>query len=53
MIIELLTNILGWCSVINLALFAISALVLAIFRKPIIHIHSRLTGVKELELPKL
>jgi hypothetical protein len=53
MTIELLTNILGWCSLINLALIAVSALVLAICRQPIIHIRSRLTGVKELELPKL
>jgi hypothetical protein len=53
MTIELLTNIVGWCSVINLALIAISALVLATFRQPIIHIHSRLTGVEEFELPKL
>lgn len=51
--IEFLSNLLGWCSLINLILLTASGLVLAVFRRPIVRIHSRLTGVEEFELPKL
>ena len=49
--ISTLTEFLGWSSAINIGMLAFSTLMLCAMRKPIISIHSRLSGVAETELP--
>lgn len=51
--IETFTTFLGWCSVINMSIFIISALSIALVKKPIIKIHGYLMGVEQETLPNL
>ncbi|MBL4699712.1 MAG: hypothetical protein JKX85_00500 [Phycisphaeraceae bacterium] len=53
MSIEELTQFLGWCSVINLAVLIVVAVFIISLRGPILKIHGRLFGLQELELSRL
>jgi hypothetical protein len=46
-----LTEFLGWCSIINISILFLSTITLAVARKPVSVIHSKLFGVSESELP--
>ncbi len=45
--LETLTTFFGWCSVINFALLAITALLLMVAKDLISNIHSKLMGVEK------
>jgi hypothetical protein len=49
--INQITFFLGWCTVINLSIYAFSALVLFAFKNHIINLHSKLSGVNASILP--
>jgi hypothetical protein len=49
--INTLTGFLGWCSVINISVLFLSIVVLAVARKPVSVIHSKIFGVSESDLP--
>ena len=48
-----LATFFGWCTVINFAIYALTAFVLLIMRKPVIELHSGLSGVPPDRLPEL
>jgi len=48
--IETLTVFLGWCSVINIGMLTITAILLIIMKGPISHLHSKMFGVSETEI---
>ncbi|MGR5467797.1 DUF6868 family protein [Vibrio astriarenae] len=48
--IDLVTEFLGWCSVLNLALLALSSLLLTTMRTTIVSFHSRVSALTESEL---
>lgn len=43
----------GWCSVLNMLMLSLAALVLFLFRDPVMKIHVKLTGVDASALPQL
>ncbi len=47
---EILTEFLGWTSVINIAVLAFSAIVVIVMRGPISRIHSNMFGLDEKDL---
>ena len=49
--INTLTEFLGWCSVINISVLFLSTIALAVARKPVSGIHSKIFGVSESDLP--
>ncbi|MDH3830197.1 MAG: hypothetical protein OEV12_02660 [Gammaproteobacteria bacterium] len=49
--INTLTEFLGWCSVINVSVLFLSTIALAVARKPVSGIHSKIFGVSESDLP--
>ena len=49
--INTLTEFLGWCSVINVSVLFLSTIALAVARKPVSCIHSKIFGVSESDLP--
>lgn len=49
---ETLTELLGWCTVINFGLLLIAGSALAIMRGPMSRIHSRLFGLDEVDLAR-
>ena len=51
--IAAITTFLGWCTIINLGIFAITAIVLTLFKNAIKDIHSKLTGVPTERLDEL
>lgn len=51
--IENFTTFLGWCSVINIGLLAVSALAIVSFMKPISALHSKMFGLDEKDMPML
>ena len=51
--INQITVFLGWCTVINLSIYAFSALLLFAFKNLIINLHSQLSGVNASKLPTL
>ena len=51
--INQVTMFFGWCSVINLAVFAFSALFIIVFKDFTTGIHSKLMGVDAAQLPAL
>ena len=48
--INTLTGFFGWCSVINIAILCIAALMLTLMREFISGIHSKMTGLGQSEL---
>ena len=46
-----LTEFLGWCSIINISILFLSTVALAVARKPVSSIHSKMFGVSESGLP--
>ena len=46
-----LTEFLGWCSIINISILFLSTIALAVARKPVSGIHSKMFGVSETDLP--
>lgn len=53
MTIEILTTVLGWSSVINIAMLALTSLLLISMRSRIARIHSRLFGIEDRQLPAI
>jgi len=51
--IELLREILGWCSVVNIAMLFLSSILLTVMRGWIIKIHAKMSGVSEADLPSI
>ena len=49
--INTLTEFLGWCSVINVSVLFLSTIALAVARKPVSGIHSKIFGVSASDLP--
>ncbi len=47
---EVLTAVLGWAAVINLAILVFSSLTVIVMRGPITRIHSRMFGLDEKDL---
>lgn len=48
--INVLTELLGWCSVLNLGLLALSTILISMLRPQIISFHSRVSALSEKEL---
>ena len=46
-----LTEFLGWCSIINTSILFLSTIALAVARKSVSRIHSKMFGVSETDLP--
>ena len=44
---EALKEFLGWCTIINVGLLAISAMVMMVMRGPISRLHGRMFGLSE------
>ena len=51
--IAAITTFLGWCTVVNLGIYAIAAIALTLFRNTIKDIHSKLLGVPTEKLDEL
>jgi hypothetical protein len=51
--IEMITEFLGWCSVVNIALLFLSIIMLVVMRGWIVRIHAKLSGVSEADLPTI
>ena len=47
------TTFLGWCSVINIGILALSTVGITVMREPIMKIHASLLGLDQSMLPKL
>jgi hypothetical protein len=47
------TTFLGWCSVINFFIYALSAVFILVFKNFTASLHSKITGVDISELPLL
>lgn len=48
-----LTSFLGWCTVINLGFYLLSALFVFVFKNFTISLHSKISGVEASELPRM
>lgn len=48
-----LTTFLGWCSVINLAVYLFSALAIIVFKRFTANLHSNIMGIDTKALPSL
>ena len=48
-----LTEFLGWCSVLNLGLLALTALAIVVASAPIQRLHAAMFSVPEAELPRM
>ena len=51
--IEVTTEFLGWCTVINISLLVLSTIMLTFMRSWIVSFHARMSGVDEADLPKI
>jgi hypothetical protein len=51
--IEMITELLGWCSVVNIAMLFLSSILLIVMRGWITKIHAKLSGVSEDDLPSI
>jgi len=51
--IQTITTFLGWCSVVNLGIYLLTALALMGFRNPVKKIHSKLAAVSGERLDEL
>lgn len=50
MSLDMLTSFLGWSTVINMVILAISVIMITALKQPIKKIHAKLTGVSEEKL---
>ena len=50
--LDAFTGFLGWCSVINLGMLAISSLALVLMRGPITASHGKMFGLSEADLSR-
>ena len=50
--LELLTGFFGWCTAINVGVFAVAAIFVILMRGPIVKVHSKLFGLDEAELSR-
>ncbi|WP_105189143.1 DUF6868 family protein [Pseudoalteromonas sp. T1lg48] len=48
-----LTAFFGWCTVINLAFYLLSAFFILVFKDFTINLHSKIAGVAPSELPRI
>lgn len=48
-----LTSLLGWCTLLNLVLYGLSAVALSVLRGPTMRLHRRCFGPPEADLPRL
>ena len=51
--IEVVTEFLGWCALINISLLVLSTIMLTFMRGWIVSFHARTSGVDAAELPKI
>lgn len=51
--INQITVFFGWCAAINSSLYAVSTLLLFVFKNRFIKLHSKLSGINAVELPTL
>lgn len=51
--IDHLTAFLGWCSVINIGILAITSIVIVLFKRPIAHIHGSMMELSRSNLNHL
>ncbi len=50
--LETLTAFLGWCTVINIGLLMVAAVVLGLMRRPISQIHAKMFDLNEADLSR-
>ena len=50
--IQTLTTFLGWCTVLNLGVLSLAAILLIIMRTPISSIHSKMFGLSQDDLSR-
>lgn len=50
--LQTMTTFLGWCAVINIALYSLTALTLTAFKTYVVSIHTKITGLSVGELDK-
>jgi len=48
-----ITEFFGWCTIINLSIYVISALCIAVFKNKTVNIFRKSIGVQPCELPSL
>lgn len=51
--IQVITTFLGWCTVINLAMYLFTVLALLVFREPVKKLHSKFFAVSSEKLDEL
>lgn len=51
--INQVTLFFGWCTVINMSIYLFSALVIIVFKRSTISLHSKLVGIDAAALPTL
>ncbi|GHD24908.1 DUF6868 family protein [Halioglobus pacificus] len=51
--IQLATTFFGWCSVVNVGVYLLTALVLMFFREPVKKLHSKIAAVPSGQLDEL
>ncbi len=51
--LETLTVFLGWCTVLNVGMLALTAIMVMTMRGWMMRIHARMFGVSETDLPRL
>ncbi len=51
--ISTLTEFLGWCTLLNFGLLALTAILLTSMRETMVRVHSRMFGVNEADLPRI
>ena len=51
--LETLTTFFGWCTVINFIVLSLAALIILLFKAPVMRIHNRVFGVDEQSLPRI
>ena len=51
--ISVITEFLGWCSIINIVLLTLTAVFVVFFRGCIVNIHSKMFGLDKEKLPLL
>lgn len=51
--LDQLTSFLGWCTLLNIAIFTLATVVIVVFRTFVVGIHSALFGLKHDDLPAM
>ncbi len=50
---ENLTEFLGWCAVLNLAMLLVSTICVTVFRRPMLSLHGRILGLAPDDLKRM